>query len=54
VLEVDIDEIDVRVDDGEALLGHAAEAIGGTRSVVVEELAEVQAGLRRRASGSEP
>jgi len=38
--DVVVDEIRVRVDHREALLGLAAEQVGGTRRVVVEQLAE--------------
>jgi len=48
-LDVGVDEIDVRIDDGEALARLAAEQVGGAGGVVVEQLAEVHVGLRRTA-----
>jgi hypothetical protein len=39
--DVVVDEVDVRIDDGELALALAPEQIGSARCVVVEELAEV-------------
>jgi hypothetical protein len=39
--DVLLDEIDVRIDDRELALALAAEQVGGTCGVVVEQLAEV-------------
>ena len=44
--DVLVDEIDVRVDDGERRLALAAEQVGGARGLVVQQLAEVHVGLR--------
>ena len=44
--DVLVDEIDVRVDDGELPVRLAAEQIGGAGRVVVEQLAEEHGGLR--------
>ena len=42
--DVLVDEVDVRIDDGERALGLAAEQIRGAGCLVVEELSEIHAG----------
>ena len=43
--DVVVDEVDVSIDDGELADRLAAEQIGGTSRLVLEELAEVHGGL---------
>ena len=49
LLDVGIDQVDVGIDYGEALLGLAAQQVGGTGGVVDEQLSEVQ-GLDKLSS----
>ena len=50
--DVLVDEIDVRVDDGERAVRLAAQEIRGAGRVVVQQLSEVHAGLRVGSSSS--